>query len=1009
MMHFRNIFKHRKKLLYFAAVVLILVLVEAFVFNREYVSYKLAGLEQHTYSLKDGVSYAFKLKHAKAIALNSDPNITYGDINSPVSSISLKCNNATSGSGQVYYSNHGEPFNELHSLRYQTETNWYERLLVLPAVQNISALRFDLTDVTGDAVRCSEIVLNPYPGTQFSAFRLAFYAIALALFAAVLTWGTTAPVQRLAHSLEFQSLAVAVLAILLVFPDVLSMGTSLRITDQFYGEVLALPPSAFYPQAKHRTWMHHYFDPGGALLQSEPMMEFMLRTFKDGDSPYWNPYSAAGTLGPETLIDNKFSVFTLAYVLLGGGSRVYTLLLLFLQFWGAYFIYRLVRGRLALSILSATAVTIVYLLNGYAVANLGSNTAMGYLFIPVCLYASISFLQRPTAANICAVILSFAALFSFTFVPTIVTNVIAVYGVLIGYAMVLSRHSRTTVPRTLGTLAGHGLCLIASVLLMALIYFPLAENMAATGTMGAYAERATTPSIWLMIPSVFSPSHFFELYTALDSDVINLASQRSEHWIAFHYGFTALAFAICAISFKRKAYRPLVLSCAVTVVIGLAPVFGIPGISFVISKLPVIAGFTNQYWWPMITIPIIMMAAIGVDNLQQRAGIPALTFLLLAVLVLSLVAVERVYGLREPNIDYKKWSIIITVLIAVLVTVSIFVSGFISSGTVRNRVIIGLVLFMFVELTMDAKVVRYGQNDMFTSPPAEIAFLKENIGLYRTLTITPLSQNVGLRPELGSAFGIQEVTSINQGTFPSYIEYFHNALPLDPSQREYYNYYPSLRGILDTPELNPINWPAIDELGVKYVLVSKYFTNYQNVLLDHGLEPVLKTSTVYIYQNPDVLLRAFTIDWEQARVNQPITLGSDVGSRLKPADITLYRNAEVHLEGDVDRDSLLVLTDNWHEDWTAYVNGVETPIRRVDGTFRGVPVPAGHYEVQMVYQPDTLNAAIFSTVVMILLLLYLLLDRHRIDKWLARSLIASGITTETQINQGVVNGTNRHA
>jgi uncharacterized membrane protein YfhO len=90
----------------------------------------------------------------------------------------------------------------------------------------------------------------------------------------------------------------------------------------------------------------------------------------------------------------------------------------------------------------------------------------------------------------------------------------------------------------------------------------------------------------------------------------------------------------------------------------------------------------------------------------------------------------------------------------------------------------------------------------------------------------------------------------------------------------------------------------------------------------------------------------------------------------------------VHLEGDVAQDSLLVLTDNWHEDWTGYVNGVETPIQRVDGTFRGVQVPAGHYEVQMVYEPDTLKAAILCTVVMILLLLYLLLDRHRIDRLL---------------------------
>jgi hypothetical protein len=982
-MHFRNILKHRKKLLYFAAAVFFLILVEMYVFDREYLLYKLAGLKQQTYSLRDGVPYAFKLKHAKALALNNDPNITYENIDSLVSSISLKCKNAIPGPGQVFYSNDGEQFNESHSLHYQAETDYYQRLLVFPSTTHISDLRFDLTNVQGDVVVCREIVINPHPDNPLSVFRMAFYAIMLGLFAVVLAWDTTEPVERLIHSLEFQSLAIAGLAILLVFPDVLLMGNSLRITDQFNGEFQALFPKEFYPQAAHSQWMDHYYDPGGALYQSEPMMQFMLRSFRNGDSPYWNPYSAAGALGPETLIDNKFSVFTLAYVLLGGGSLVYTLLLLFFQFWGAYFIFRLAREKLALSILAASAGTIVYLLNGYAVANLGSNTAQGYLFIPLCLYASFSFLEKTTAARICWVILSFAALLSFTFIPSTVTNVIAIYGVLIGYAFTVSRKNRTSPFTALWKLVAHGSCLLAAILLLAFIYLPLVENMASTGTFSAYAARHTTPSSWIMIPSIFTPSHFFELYKAMEVQVMEFASLTHQNWVAFHFGVTALAFAICAISFRRREHAPLVFACLATILLGLAPVFGIPGLSSLIDRLPIVSGFSNPYWWPMIVIPIIVLVPIGVDNLQNRVGIPALTFLLLAVLIISLVAVGRVYGLREPNIDFKKWSIIIAILSAALVSVFIFISSFLSNNLSRNRILTALVIFMFIELSVDAKVIRYPQNDMFASPAAEIPFIKENIGLYRTLTITPLSQNFGLRPELGSAYGIQEVTSINQGTFPSYMEYFHKALPLDPTQREYYNYYPSLRDIQDTPDLNPINWPAIDELGVKYILLTKAFIHYHQALLDHGLKPVFETSSVVVYENPNVLPRAFTIDLQSGQDNQPIMLTSDVSSKLKPSNITLYRNAEVRLEGDVNRDSLLVLTDNWHADWTAYVNGVETPIQRVDGTFRGVKVPAGHYEVRMVYQPDTLKAAILCTVLMILFLLYLLLDRHRINRWLA--------------------------
>jgi Bacterial membrane protein YfhO len=155
------------------------------------------------------------------------------------------------------------------------------------------------------------------------------------------------------------------------------------------------------------------------------------------------------------------------------------------------------------------------------------------------------------------------------------------------------------------------------------------------------------------------------------------------------------------------------------------------------------------------------------------------------------------------------------------------------------------------------------------------------------------------------------------------------------------------------------------------------------MLLDHGLRSVFETISVYVYQNPNVLPRAFTIDWEHEPENQAVFLPPDVRLKMKPANIPVYRNTEVRLEGDVDKESLLVLTDNWHEDWTAYVNGVETPIQHVDGTFRGVQVPKGHYEVHMVYQPDTLKAAILCTSAILILIIYLLLDRHKIDRWLS--------------------------
>src|SRR5262249_12292240 len=150
--------------------------------------------------------------------------------------------------------------------------------------------------------------------------RVAIYLLFVLLAVVELLRTHLSKSENLFPSLSFQNLAVPLLAVCLVFPDVVFLGASLRITDQVQGGQLHFPPITLYPHYSHQQWDAGLSDYFGAFFQSEPMMEFMRRSLREGQSPYWNPYSAAGSLGPETLVDNKFSAFTLAYALLGGGQ-----------------------------------------------------------------------------------------------------------------------------------------------------------------------------------------------------------------------------------------------------------------------------------------------------------------------------------------------------------------------------------------------------------------------------------------------------------------------------------------------------------------------------------------------------------------------------------------------------------------------------------------------------------------------------------------------------------------
>jgi hypothetical protein len=978
------IIEAKKELILLAGTIFIALLGECLVFNHSTMLDRFFRLKEQRYTIQDGSLYQMELKSGRLLPRGLHPNITFNNIDMQVDRISIACKNSVMHErGQVFFRAANEDFTWVNSVSYETSTNANSQIIDLPGISVVSSLRFDLTHSVKDVVTCSEFVINPPVPFNIRFRRVAIYMlfVMLAAFEIIqkLSSKNENP-QEPFPSLSFQRLATPLLAVCLVFPDVVFLGASLRITDQVQGNRYSFPLITFYPHYAHQKWDAGISDYGGAFYQSEPMMEFMVRSLREGESPYWNPYSAAGSLGPETLVDNKFSAFTLAYAFLGGGQKTFNAVFLFLYFLAAYFTYRLIREKLQLSFLASLAGIFFFLLNGYATANVGSNVTQSYLFVPICLYASISFIEKPTAFRISGVGLSFAAFFSYTFTPTALTGFVGIYVVFLGYVLMLYRKAQMNTRWLLRVLAAHAACVFASILLLAFIYFPIVENLHSTDTVNVYSDRTFRALSWIMIPSVFSSSHFFESYQAMEQGVRSYAAQRDHAIIVYHLGTTALTLAICSLSLKRRDFSPFVLICMTVILIAFGRVFGVPGISSLISKIPIISYMIgNQYWWPIIVIPLIFLVALGVDNLQNRLVIPGLPFLLLALLVCSLTAVGAVYGLHEPNLWYKQWSISLLLATAIASSLATALSAYTSLDKLRNYVASALVILAFVELTMDSKTMRYAPDDLFTNRPTEITFIKKNIELYRTLTI---GYDFGVRHELGSAFGIQEVTAINIGNLSHYMDYFHNMISLDESQRVFYDYYPSLRSMQDTPEINTIDWAAVDLLGIKFIIAPTNFSQYRQVFVDHGLIPVLDAGTVYVYQNPNVFLRAFTIDMDWVQENEAISLSSDVLSKLEPAAVTLYRNNEVVLKGTVNKPSLLVLTDNWQANWKAFVNDAQTDIILVDGTFRGVRVPAGQYEVRFHYQPRTLNAAILTSGIIIFLIIYISLDHKRIDSFL---------------------------
>jgi hypothetical protein len=202
--------------------------------------------------------------------------------------------------------------------------------------------------------------------------------------------------------------------------------------------------------------------------------------------------------------------------------------------------------------------------------------------------------------------------------------------------------------------------------------------------------------------------------------------------------------------------------------------------------------------------------------------------------------------------------------------------------------------------------------------------------------------------------------------------------------KDYYAYWSALTGShrwdkitggqwdMHTPQDPLPNANLTDAAGIRKVLGT---TNCFRDVSQLGWTPELLSNGFIVYDNagayPDAYLSR---RWAPARDPQ------DAIERLKaprttfdehtdfvegavgaaptgddPAAARVQRADAEHLSVALDRPTtqpeLLVLLDHYAAGWTARAGGQDLPIRRVNGTFRGVVVPTGTERVQFEYAP----------------------------------------------------------
>lgn len=172
-------------------------------------------------------------------------------------------------------------------------------------------------------------------------------------------------------------------------------------------------------------------------------------------------------------------------------------------------------------------------------------------------------------------------------------------------------------------------------------------------------------------------------------------------------------------------------------------------------------------------------------------------------------------------------------------------------------------------------------------------------------------------------------------------------------------------GPLDV-QSNSFNPQLLDLFNVKYL-------TYTSNLPLPGFEPVFEGERGVVYENQNVLPKAFFVDSvitvesprqafnyiQPQQIDLAKTAVVETGDQITTStdststvEITNYTGPEITLEVSRNEPGFLVLSEVYYPaGWSATLNGEEIPIYKTDYFLRGLKIPAGEHQIDLKFEP----------------------------------------------------------
>lgn len=719
-----------------------------------------------------------------------------------------------------------------------------------------------------------------------------------------------------------------------------------RLYDLFAIGLLAMAALIFFwPVVTNTGWIPK--GGGDSVSFIYPMYHFAAQTFWEGSIPLWNPYQYAGQA---FITDNQSGVFYLPNLLLFlidpdfSYRAIEWLVILHVFFAGAttYICLRGLNLKQRLQRPSALIGALAFMFSGVFISHIGNLN-----LIAVAAWLPLIFLclHRATEAEMHAdkiawalaggVALGISTLAGHGQMTFLLAAFLGSYAL---YWTVIDRNGRPLLLLLLLALTGIGIAAIS--------LFPALEAVQHTVRGGYDSANALNYALsWQGLTGLIAPDFFGRGKVDFWGD-----------WSRVEYGYvgvlTLFLAATAVVTHRNRFTWFFILSGFLFLLLALGP--NAPLYPFLLNILPVFPFQVPARFVLLLDFCLAVLAAVGMDMLlgKPRAMRSLLWGSGVVVLFMIGVLVRGYFGYVTAVPHHQQQMLRAISVFAILAAGSWLLIFLRAQKRISIMVFsIAAIIWLAIDLIGLGWHIEVDWNDPspgFANDSPALEFLKSDPGLHRIdITTGAWQPNLAQLEKLYALRGVYNPLEL--ANYAAYIgSVGYRGSPLYNLTGTKY----LIGGKKNPPADTNIIVPVFED---------------ENVIVYLNTLALPRVSVLYntiIVPNHDVAFDIVHADDFDPQMHLVLEEGQPLAQEPGQATITIlkYDPNEIAFEVTLDKPGYFLLTDIYHPDWQATIDGESADILVADYAFRAVALEQGTHTIEMGYEPAgwTIGVLVFG-------------------------------------------------